>query len=155
MVCVPPGMTHHCSPSHPRDGLYHVFFFGMAHSCLRCLGSLTSCQDHVQLRSLVWSKDRLVQKYFCSTNPTQTSCIIPGPGLALCTYHLLSPYLTYSLISPYDTVPVLAPSTLFLFLSAFSALGLFYRSSPLPLSSLFPIWVFTCHCIYSLLSCLV
>ena len=52
------------------------------------------CQDHVQLRSLVWSKDRLVWKYSCFTDPAWTLCTIPGPGLASRTYHLLSPYLT-------------------------------------------------------------
>ena len=58
------------------------------------------CQDHDQLRSLVRSKDRLVQKYSCSTDPARTLCIIPGPGLALRTYHPLSPYLTLD-IFPY------------------------------------------------------
>ena len=43
------------------------------------------CQDHVQLQSLVQLKDQLLWKYSCSTNPTQTSCIIPSPGLALHT----------------------------------------------------------------------
>ena len=52
------------------------------------------CQDHVQLRSLVRSKDRLVQKYSCFTDPAWTLCTIPSPGLASRTYHLLSPYLT-------------------------------------------------------------
>ena len=44
-----------------------------------------TCQDHVQLWSLVWSKDQLVRKYSCSTDPTWTSRIIPSPRLALCT----------------------------------------------------------------------
>ena len=44
-----------------------------------------NCQDHVQLQSLVQSKDWLDWKYSCSTDPTRTLCIIPGPGLALRT----------------------------------------------------------------------
>ena len=41
-----------------------------------------ACQDHVQLWSLVRSKDQLDQKYSCSTDPARTLCIIPGPGHA-------------------------------------------------------------------------
>ena len=44
-----------------------------------------ACQDHVQLWSLVWSKDWLVQKYSCSTDPAWTLHIIPSPGHALRT----------------------------------------------------------------------
>ena len=39
------------------------------------------CQDHVQLWTLVRSKDQLDRKYSCSTDPTQTLCTIPGPDL--------------------------------------------------------------------------
>ena len=58
------------------------------------------CQDHVQLWTLIWSKDQLDRKYSCSTDPTRTLCTIPGPGLASHTYHPLSPYLTLD-IFPY------------------------------------------------------
>ena len=58
------------------------------------------CQDYVQLWTLVQSKDWLVQKYSCFTDPAQTLRTIPGPGLASCTYHPLSPYLTLD-IFPY------------------------------------------------------
>ena len=58
------------------------------------------CQDHVQLQLLVRSKDWLVQKYSCFTDPAWTLHTIPGPGLALRTYHPLSPYLTLD-IFPY------------------------------------------------------
>ena len=67
----------------------------VARSCVLCL-----CQDHVQLRSPIQSKDQLVRTYSCSTDPTRTLCTIPGPGLASRTYHPLSPYLTLD-ISPY------------------------------------------------------
>ena len=40
------------------------------------------CQDHVQLRTLVRSKDQLVWNYSCFTDPTWTLRTIPGPGLA-------------------------------------------------------------------------
>ena len=78
--------------------LYYVF--SLASILLSYRTIIQYCQDHVQLRTLVRSKDRLVRKYSCSTDPTRTSRTIPGPGLASCTYHLLSPYLTLD-IFPY------------------------------------------------------
>ena len=82
-----------------RSGSGHALLQHMDHLIL-VVENLTECQDHVQLQSLIQSKDQLVQKYPCSTDPTWTSCIIPGPRLASCTYHPLSPYLTLD-IFPY------------------------------------------------------
>ena len=70
------------------------------YSQIMCHLNWLDCQDHVQLWLLIWSKDRLVQTYSCSTDPTRTLHTIPGPGLASCTYHPLSPYLTLD-IFPY------------------------------------------------------